>query len=85
MFEPLAKVVDLLDAVPMADRDTNRDTKGDIFESMLGMLATAGTNGQFRTPRHIIELMVAITEPSPRDGMVDPACGTCGYPVAVAE
>jgi type I restriction enzyme M protein len=52
---------------------------------MLGKLATAGTNGQFRTPRHIIELMVAMTEPTPRDVMVDPACGTCGFPVAVGE
>jgi hypothetical protein len=48
----LTKVVELLDAVPMEDRDT----KGDIYEYMLGKLATAGTNGQFRTPRHIIEL-----------------------------
>ena len=77
----LQKVVELLDAVPMEDRDT----KGDIYEYMLGKLATAGTNGQFRTPRHIIELMVAMTEPSPRDVMVDPACGTCGFPVAVGE
>ncbi|MCT0212440.1 type I restriction-modification system subunit M [Synechococcus sp. CS-1327] len=77
----LAKVVDLLDAVPMADRDT----KGDIYEYMLGKLATAGTNGQFRTPRHIIELMVAMTAPKPTDVMADPACGTCGFPVAVGE
>jgi type I restriction enzyme M protein len=77
----LTKVVELLDAVPMEDRDT----KGDIYEYMLGKLATAGTNGQFRTPRHIIELMVALTEPTPRDVMVDPACGTCGFPVAVGE
>jgi type I restriction enzyme M protein len=77
----LAKVVDMLDEVPMQDRDT----KGDIYEYMLGKLATAGTNGQFRTPRHIIELMVAMTEPTPRDVMVDPACGTCGFPVAVGE
>jgi len=77
----LTKVVDLLDAVPMEDRDT----KGDIYEYMLGKLATAGTNGQFRTPRHIIELMVAMTEPTPREVMVDPACGTCGFTVAVGE
>jgi type I restriction enzyme M protein len=77
----LEKVVDLLDAVPMVDRDT----KGDIYEYMLGKLATAGTNGQFRTPRHIIELMVAITERVPTDVMADPACGTCGFPVAVGE
>jgi len=79
--ELLAKVVDLLDAVPMADRDT----KGDIYEYMLGKLATAGTNGQFRTPRHIIELMVAMTEPVATEVMADPACGTCGLPVAVGE
>jgi type I restriction enzyme M protein len=77
----LTKVAELLDAVPMEDHDT----KGDIYEYMLGKLATAGTNGQFRTPRHIIELMVAMTEPTPRDVMVDPACGTCGFPVAVGE
>ena len=77
----LTKVVELLDAVPMEDRDT----KGDIYEYMLGKLATAGTNGQFRTPRHIIELMVAMTEPTPKDVMVDPACGTCGFTVAVGE
>ena len=77
----LTKVVELLDAVPMEDRDT----KGDIYEYMLGKLATAGTNGQFRTPRHIIELMVAMTEPTPREVMVDPACGTCGFTVAVGE
>jgi len=63
----------------------DRDTKGDIYEYMLGKLATAGTNGQFRTPRHIIELMVAMTEPKPTDVMVDPACGTCGFPVSVGE
>jgi type I restriction enzyme M protein len=61
----LTKVVELLDAVPMEDRDT----KGDIYEYMLGKLATAGTNGQFRTPRHIIELMVAMTEPTPPHAM----------------
>lgn len=49
----LAKVVDLLDHVPMEDRDT----KGDLYEYMLGKTATAGQNGQFRTPRHIIRLM----------------------------
>jgi type I restriction enzyme M protein len=50
----LAKVVDMLDDIPMADRDT----KGDLYEYMLGKIATAGQNGQFRTPRHIIRLMV---------------------------
>ena len=77
----LAKVVDLLDAVPMEDRDT----KGDLYEYMLGKIASAGRNGQFRTPRHIIQLMVEMTAPQPMDLMCDPACGTAGFPVAVGE
>jgi type I restriction enzyme M protein len=55
----LAKVVDMIDKVPMEDRDT----KGDLYEYMLGKIATAGQNGQFRTPRHIIRLMVEMVEP----------------------
>ncbi len=77
----LAKVVDKLDKVPMADRDT----KGDVYEYMLGMIASAGQNGQFRTPRHIIKLMVELTEPTPRDVICDPAAGTCGFLVAAGE
>jgi type I restriction enzyme M protein len=77
----LAKVVDLLDQVPMEDRDT----KGDLYEYMLGKIATAGQNGQFRTPRHIIELMVALTAPGPRDVICDPACGTAGFLVEAGE
>ena len=77
----LAKVVDLLDHVPMEDRDT----KGDLYEYMLGKIATAGQNGQFRTPRHIIRLMVEMVKPKPTDILCDPACGTCGFLVAVGE
>ena len=77
----LAKVVDLLDQVPMEDRDT----KGDLYEYMLGKIATAGTNGQFRTPRHIIRLMVEMTAPGPKDVICDPACGTAGFLVAAGE
>src|SRR5271165_6586632 len=77
----LAKVVDKLDAVKMDDRDT----KGDVYEYMLGKIATAGQNGQFRTPRHIIKLMVELTEPTPGDTICDPACGTCGFLVAAGE
>jgi type I restriction enzyme M protein len=77
----LAKVVDLLDQVPMEDRDT----KGDIYEYMLGKIATAGQNGQFRTPRHIIRLMVELTSPQPTDIICDPACGTAGFLVAAGE
>lgn len=77
----LAKVVDLIEEIPMADRDT----KGDLYEYMLGKIATAGQNGQFRTPRHIIELMVEMTAPGPKDRICDPAAGTCGFLVAAAE
>src|SRR5712691_2757922 len=77
----LTKVVDLLDQVPMEDRDT----KGDLYEYMLGKIATAGTNGQFRTPRHIIRLMVEMTAPGPKDVICDPACGTAGFLVATGE
>ncbi len=77
----LAKVVDKLGRVPMADRDT----KGDVYEYMLGKIASAGQNGQFRTPRHIIALMVALMEPSAKDTICDPACGTGGFLVAAAE
>ena len=54
----------------------DRDTKGDLYEYMLGKIATAGQNGQFRTPRHIIQLMVEMVEPTPKDIICDPACGT---------
>ena len=77
----LAKVVDLLAAVPMEDRDT----KGDLYEYMLGKIASAGQNGQFRTPRHIIRLMVEMTAPQSTDLVCDPACGTAGFLVAVGE
>ncbi len=63
----------------------DRDTKGDVYEYMLGKIATAGQNGQFRTPRHIIKLMVELTEPTPGDTICDPACGTCGFLVAAGE
>ncbi|MFC7433139.1 N-6 DNA methylase [Hydrogenophaga bisanensis] len=77
----LSKVVDMLDHVPMEDRDT----KGDLYEYMLGKIAAAGQNGQFRTPRHIIKLMVALTAPTPKDVICDPASGTCGFLVAAGE
>jgi len=77
----LAKVVDLVSDVPMEDRDT----KGDLYEYMLGKIASAGQNGQFRTPRHIIKLMVEMVTPQPGDVIVDPACGTCGFLIAAGE
>lgn len=77
----LSKVVDLIDKVPMEERDT----KGDLYEYMLSKIATAGQNGQFRTPRHIIQLMVELVEPKPADMICDPACGTAGFLVAAGE
>ncbi|MFI4854810.1 MAG: N-6 DNA methylase [Phycisphaerales bacterium JB065] len=77
----LAKVVDQLDAIPMVDRDT----KGDLYEYMLGKIASAGQNGQFRTPRHIIKLMVEMMAPTPKDIICDPACGTAGFLIAASE
>ena len=63
----------------------DRDTKGDLYEYMLGKIASAGQNGQFRTPRHIIRLMVEMTAPQPSDVICDPACGTAGFLVAAGE
>ncbi|MDQ3749613.1 MAG: type I restriction-modification system subunit M [Acidobacteriota bacterium] len=77
----LSKVVDLIDLIPMHDRDT----KGDVYEYMLGKIATAGQNGQFRTPRHIIKMMVEMTQPLPTDIVCDPACGTAGFLVTTSE
>mgnify|MGYP001159276619 CR=1 FL=1 len=77
----LTNVVDKLDAIPME----GRDTKGDLYEYLLSKLATAGQNGQFRTPRHIIKLMVEMVAPSPTDIICDPACGTAGFLVACNE
>jgi len=77
----LASVVQQIEQIPMEDRDT----KGDLYEYMLSKLSTAGTNGQFRTPRHIIKMMVELLAPGPREMICDPACGTGGFLVAAAE
>ena len=61
------------------------DMQGDLYEYMLGKLSTAGRNGQFRTPRHIIKMMVELVQPTPDDLICDPACGTAGFLVAAAE
>lgn len=77
----LSRVVDLLDEIPMNDRDTN----GDLYEYLLSKIASAGVNGQFRTPRHIIKLMVDMMAPQPTDEICDPASGTAGFLVAASE
>ena len=77
----LSRVVDMIDEIPMEDRDTN----GDLYEYLLSKIASAGVNGQFRTPRHIIAAMVAMMDPQPTDEICDPAAGTAGFLVAAAE
>lgn len=77
----LSRVVDLLDQLELKDRDT----KGDMYEYMLSKLSVAGQNGQFRTPRHIIRMMVELTQPKPLENIADPACGTAGFLVAAGE
>lgn len=64
---------------------TGLDIQGDLYEYMLGKLATAGQNGQFRTPKHIREMMVELLAPVPDDKICDPACGTAGFLVSAAE
>ena len=61
------------------------DMQGDLYEYMLDKLSTAGQNGQFRTPKHIREMMVELLRPTPDDIIVDPACGTAGFLVSAAE
>lgn len=82
----LDKVVTAMDAIydQMAQMK-EADTRGDVYEYLLSKLATAGVNGQFRTPRHIIRMMVELMEPKADDMICDPACGTSGFLVAAGE
>jgi len=82
----LDKIVTALDAIyeQMAQLQDS-DTRGDIYEYLLSKIATAGVNGQFRTPRHIIRMMVELMEPQPGDIICDPACGTSGFLVNASE
>ena len=64
---------------------TGADTRGDVYEYLLSKLSTAGVNGQFRTPRHIIRMMVALMKPEPGEIICDPACGTSGFLVAASD
>ncbi len=77
----LVKAVNMISKLPL----TEGDTKGDLYEYLLSKLTTAGINGQFRTPRHIIRLMVDMLEPKPTDMIADPSAGTGGFLVQVME
>jgi type I restriction enzyme M protein len=71
----LSKIVDGIDALDLSEADS----KGDLYEYLLSKISTSGTNGQFRTPRHIIKMMVALMKPTPSDMIVDPAMGSAGF------
>jgi len=77
----LQKVVESISKIPLKDRDT----KGDLYEYLLSKVSTSGTNGQFRTPRHIIKMMVNLLKPKPEDIIVDPAAGSGGFLVESGE
>ena len=77
----LDKVVQQIDQIVMDDRDT----KGDLYEYMLSKIASAGQNGQFRTPRHIIKMMVDMVQPKETDTICDPSCGTAGFLATAGE
>jgi type I restriction enzyme M protein len=77
----LAQVVEMISNIDMNDRDT----KGDVYEYLLSKIASAGQNGQFRTPRHIIRMMVDMVEPKIDDVICDPSSGTCGFLTVAGE
>ena len=77
----LSKIVDGIDSLDLSDADA----KGDLYEYLLSRISTSGTNGQFRTPRHIIKMMVELVKPTPSDIIADPAMGTAGFLVAAQE
>jgi len=75
----LSRAVAAVEEFPL----TEGDIKGDLYEYLLGKLATAGIAGQFRSPRHIIRAMVEMLDPKPTDTICDPACGTGGFLISV--
>ena len=77
----LQQLVDDIDSIDM----NNRDTMGDVYEYILGKMAASGNNGQFRTPRHIIRMIVELMRPSLKDVMCDPAMGSAGFVVETAK
>jgi len=77
----LDQVVQMIDKIKMEDRDT----KGDVYEYLLSKIASAGANGQFRTPRHIIKMMVDMVQPQKEEIICDPSSGTAGFLVSAGE
>ena len=82
----LSRVVDCLDDIyALMEKSEEIDIRGDVYEYLLSKISTAGRNGQFRTPRHIIRVMVELMKPTPKDTICDPACGTCGFLVGASD
>ena len=82
----LSKVVDALDGIyTLMNESQSTDVRGDVYEYLLAKIATAGVNGQFRTPRHIIRMMVELMDPKADDVICDPACGTSGFLVSAGD
>lgn len=82
----LSKVVDSLDDIySVMGKSTEIDIRGDVYEYLLSKISTAGRNGQFRTPRHIIRMMVELMKPTPEETICDPACGTGGFLVGASD
>ena len=82
----LDKVVTALDEIyRMMNEAQSSDVRGDVYEYLLSKLSQSGVNGQFRTPRHIIRMMVELMQPGPEDVICDPACGTSGFLVSAGE
>lgn len=82
----LSKVVDALDEIyALMAKEQDKDVRGDTYEYLLNKIAQSGLNGQFRTPRHIIKMMVEMMQPKADDAICDPACGTSGFLVTAGE
>ena len=81
----LSKIVDAMDKMYELMEKNPDDNKGDLYEYLLNKISQSGVNGQFRTPRHIIKMMVELMQPKPDFTICDPACGTAGFLVASEE
>ena len=82
----LSRVIDSLDDIyALMGQSAETDIRGDVYEYLLSKISTAGRNGQFRTPRHIISMMVELMNPQPNDIICDPACGTGGFLVGASD
>ncbi len=84
--QKLSQIVEALDSIyDFMGASNEKDVRGDVYEYLLSKISTSGTNGQFRTPRHIINMMVRLMDPKPDEMICDPSCGTAGFLVAAGD